>query len=306
MEIKGKVWEVHKGIVEEVIIDEQVFIPKQAPGEQPEPEAKQEKTKTTVAKRKPMSKPTEQIDLGPIIGYANGQAIHKYVATDIEQKIKQNLSYEELINEFKYWHPGTKRATRMVYLSAYRKYLSREQNKPGRIGNRDDLVNEIANVGISMRVLDRVQKEPDNLVSILQDEHPDVKASTIKKYVSCYRRHIKDHGYSASPSFHTKKKGKKRKKYNRKKPVGAIGYDKTYKTWIKEDNYALVIRALRKYGFKATSKNIAKETRLSVHRVNAILHWMIDHKKAYKNYDKETFEPVYYPEDGKETKVSFP
>lgn len=304
MEIKGKVWEVHKGVVEEVLFDDIVFIPKEV-GEIPE-QTKEQPQKEEVKRQLP--KPGETVDLGPIIGYANGQAIHKYVATDIEQKMKQGLSDAELIKEFEYWHPNTKRVTRMVYLSAYRKYFT-NQGKHTKIKHRNDLVNEVANVGISMHVLDKIQENPDDMKKILEEEHTDVKPSTIKKYISCYRKHIKEHGYGASPSFHTKKRGPKKgkkRKYKRKKPAGAIGYDKTYKTWIKEDNFGLVMRALRKYGFKATSKNIAKETRLSVHRVNAILHWMIDHKKAYKNYDKETFEPVYYPEEGKQTKVSFP
>ena len=37
-------------------------------------------------------------------------------------------------------------------------------------------------------------------------------------------------------------------------PKYALGWDDGYKAWIKRNDYDLIIRTLRKYGFRATSK----------------------------------------------------
>lgn len=134
------------------------------------------------------------------------------------------------------------------------------------------------------------------LGDVLKKWYQDIKLSTVKVYISAYKKH------SISPKFTPKK----RKKYRRRKPQDAVGYDKSYRTWVRNDEHALVMRALRKFNFKATTANIVEETRLKKSRVYIVIHYMLEKGEAYKNRDRTTRQPIYCPKDGKETKVFYP
>lgn len=129
----------------------------------------------------------------------------------------------------------------------------------------------------------------DDLMSIMRKWYRGLKKeSSQHTYLTAYRKHF---GCGRIPRGSIR--NFPRKKRIRRKPVDAIGFDKTYGVWIKKDNHQLVIRALHKYMFKATTDSIVESTRLKKARVLAILHYMLTHKEATKKYD-ENQTPVYH------------
>lgn len=167
--------------------------------------------------------------------------------------------------------------------------------------SRDQKVGESCGVSIWKPILDEIVKGK-SIVKVLRKEYPDINEDSLKKYEWIYRKWI-----LKTPKGVRGKRGpykKKHKKHHREQPSNTIGFDTTYNTWIRNDEHGLITRSLRKYGFKATTKNIVEETRLKIGRINATLHYMVAQGEAYKNVNPNTGETVYLPKEGKETIVS--
>jgi len=148
------------------------------------------------------------------------------------------------------------------------------------------------------------EESKDEVKKILKEWHPKVSKSTIKTYYNLYLKHYFNQSESSQRLKERLNKRKVKQKVSNREDT--VGYDRVYKKWIKKDDYGLIIRAIRKYDFKATSKEIVNETRLKIHTVNAVLHFMIQKGDVYRTVDKKTGDFIYVPKEGKETKVSFP
>jgi hypothetical protein len=188
---------------------------------------------------------------GPIIGYANGQAIHGKVFDTVKEAMQRGASRNELVEIVGKFHEGTSKETRDVYVSSYKKHYFNSTKVDDNATNKTD----------------------DATQTPAKVDDTNVKKKRRRKII---------------------------------KPEGSVGYSRRYGTWIKQDEEMLVLRAIRKWNFVATTKNIADDTRIRIGRIRAILDWLIETNKAHKSYDKQKFEYVYVPEEGKITKVSYP
>jgi hypothetical protein len=224
-----------------------------------------------------------------------------------------------MIEYLKKWYPNTKEGTRAVYYSSYRRHINGEEGTKKRDYKKVEKkeVEEpsvqtgklatISGVTIYQSVLDKIfdgMKKGIPMLKVIRKEYPHITSKSVGKYACCYRSYIrKNVSTNGDEQFFRRRKQRKRR---RKKPKDAIGFDKTYKVWIRQDNYDLIIRALRKYDFRATTKNIAEETRLPAHKISATLHYMIDNDMAYRTYDSNKMEYLYHPANGKQTRVTYP
>jgi hypothetical protein len=168
-----------------------------------------------------------------------------------------------------------------VQKTYYERYIKQRGLNPGKtIANINDnpiqenIVKEIRKQGTEI--------EPQTIRPIIRKFRPTLAENTIKTYASAYR------------TYFSKNKRKLKKDSTRQRPKNAVGFCKTYSTWITQDEISLIERELHKFGFKATTKSIAKDIRLPEQRVRAILRFMIDRNMAYSELD-ENLIPVYYP-----------
>jgi len=118
-----------------------------------------------------------------------------------------------------------------------------------------------------------------NIVKRYYRDSPD---STIKSLISTYKRAVENKfdGTLEKPQ-------RRYKRYRRRKPAGAIGKDKTYKVWIKEDDYNKVKRAMFTFGATPTTDFIARESGLTVDKVRAVVHYMIDEGKVKRTTNED-------------------
>lgn len=115
-------------------------------------------------------------------------------------------------------------------------------------------------------------------IKVLRKYYPKVKKDTLKNYYSKYRKYM------------DKKK--------REKPSDCMGYDDTYKTWIKKEDYHNIYKKITAINYrdksKCTSENLAKETGLGVQRTRATLHYMLDNGKIKQSFNEDG-RPRYHP-----------
>lgn len=188
---------------------------------------------------------------GPIIGYVNGQAIHRKVFDTVKEAMLRGASRNELVEIVGGFHEGTSKETRDVYVSSYKKHYFNSTKVDDNATNKTDDATQTP------------AKVDDAIV-------------------------------------------KKKRRHKIIKPEGSVGYSRRYGTWIRQDEDLLVLRAIRKWNFVSTTKNIADDTRIKIGRVRAVLDWLIETNKVHKTYDKQKFEYVYVPEEEKITKVNYP
>ena len=306
-EIKAKIWDMTDGKTIKIMYNDEVFVLEEKV-QQTQPQVQPSVVKETI-EIEPIEIEADVADvtkvkpnLGEVIAYQGTQSIHKGVSDDIKKGLDENKSDTELFAILEKWHPGTKDSTKGVYLSAYRSYLVGSKYTERK--EKDTRLAVISGVNIIREVLDDILGADKGVPvdDIIRNHYPNIKNKSVTKYASCYRKYIK----TKLGGHKLEKKPKKKQSRKHYKPNDVIGFDDTYESWIKKDEYDAVIRAIRTWKFKGTVKNIQQKTRLNLRRVYAVLHWMLDNNEAYKNYDRETSETIYLPESGKETKVSYP
>ena len=161
-------------------------------------------------------------------------------------------------------------------------------------------INKVGGIGIKPSVVKKIMEEKERTIrSIIKESYPHLSSSSLGKYTSSYKSHMMN---SEDP---LKAVIRKRKSRKRKQPEGTIGFSNTYKTWIREDEHKLIIRALRTYGFKATVKNIKNQTRLSERRVQATLDYMLDAEEVHFDHDMNSHARIYLPNSGMKHRITY-
>ena len=132
-------------------------------------------------------------------------------------------------------------------------------------------------------VLEVVKKAINNhrpreeIVKEIGKFHPQAKPESHSVYYCAYIKHLYPQDKPKYLTFRVQKvetKTKPFRTYKKRKPKNSFCFDETYKTWILKEEYEKVNKALHKWAFVATTKSVAKETGLSIRRVNATLHYM--------------------------------
>lgn len=247
--------------------------------------------------RKTLNMPVNKctgIEKGVKLGMVKHTPIFAGVIHDIEKGMSSGEKYIDLMKRVEKYYPGCTESTYRTYVNHYKRWIkgNNEKQKPIKqerkaYSNRDGidrgkLVTKIGSICIYEKVLDAYKEATtktnaaDEILDVLRRFHPNAKDISITVYNSAYRRYT---GYNA-PIKEIKEK-KKRGKYKKRRPKDCIGYSKKYGTWIRNEEYTLVKRALYKYGFTATSDAIEAETGLRKHRVMPVLDYMIGKRTVY-------------------------
>lgn len=150
---------------------------------------------------------------------------------------------------------------------------------------RNDILKEVEEVLSKDKTAD--------ISDILQKHFPDVSTKTIKSYRFAYRKELQ--------RLHPRKFGNLVKTYNRtkrtkrSKPLGAVAYNKTYNTYVKQDHINKVLRAINivELNYKPTAKEIQKRTGLSKTRMYITLRHLLDKKVI--SYRLENRKLIYVP-----------
>jgi len=243
-----------------------------------------------------------EMERGKVVGRLNKLSICKNVLKDISDAIDENKQKPEMIKIIEKYYPNVTYPTRRVYLSIYRRFLGKKPIYQVDLAKGQKIA-IIYSAPIHSNILDecRVEKEKGNydFTDIIKKYYPDLVKRSIEKYCSVYRKYL---GVSLKRGQRIKKKNifdkffveKKKTKRRRRKPKGTVGYCKTYKTWIKKDEYLAVKRAVNSWNFVATSESISKKTRIPYYRLKPILRYLTDKKEIYwkKNSDHKV---IYHP-----------
>jgi len=213
-----------------------------------------------------------------------------------EMKDKSPREAKDVLRKY---YPEVKDKSLDRYYSTYLGYIDKlESKKLHPLGKE---VTRVSNKKIYYNPLDEVKKLIESgqektryIKPILRKYYPLYQEDSITGLSSVYRR-------AAKRIFPELRSGsrKKRSKYNKSKPEYAIGYDDTYKTWIKKSEYhdtykKLMAMNYRDKGKSATTENIANELGLSVHRTRAILHYMLQNGRIKQSYGTD-LTPRYHP-----------
>lgn len=191
------------------------------------------------------------------------------------------------------------------FVGVYRDIEEAEVIEHPKVGemNRGEVIAHVGNAPVYRNIANDILSIPDDdfnreaLATIIRAYYPTNPASTIKFYVSVYAKFVLDpEKYLEKEQFRsTKKRGRpkgnkdtQKKRKRRKRPKGAMIYNKTYATWITNVSYQLVNKALRTYGNKPTSESIEADTGLSRGQVLAVLQHMKENNKV----------ELVYPDDG--------
>jgi len=132
---------------------------------------------------------------------------------------------------------------------------------------------------------DKHQDGNSFIIPILKLYYSTYKPSSLKGMASVYRRAAK--GLLAI-------KPQKRRRRHRQKPSGAVGFNKTYNRWIKEEDVQAVKRTINtfEYGFRPTVKAIVNKTKLNQQEVISTLKWMKDENQITSK--RESDKQVVY------------
>jgi len=127
-----------------------------------------------------------------------------------------------------------------------------------------------------------LKKSKTEIKERLKKFYPGVRAVSIDTYLTIHK--------NFKPNV---KKEVKKRKHKKRRPKNKIGYDKSYHLWIDKEKYERVKKALHKWNFEATSESLVGEANVSLHEVNAILHYMRDHNKVFRKKKNKVY--VYKP-----------
>ena len=122
--------------------------------------------------------------------------------------------------------------------------------------------------------------DKDVYIKIISRYYPNNPYETMRKYIYAYKNQIqRETNIKVEPVTEFKYR-----KNRSRKPDGTIHFDKTYKRWIKEDEYIKVKRALFTFGAVPTTEFVVKETGLKSAVVRSVLNYMKENKQVEKKY----------------------
>lgn len=233
-------------------------------------------------------------DKGELLGRYKTNPIYKNVLDFVKETLSNGKVFTDVKKQMESFFPNMKPSTHEVYFWAHKAYLKNGsvpvQTKLDKIPYDELKGNALFRIGHNTGytkvyeelkpLLDRDAPKSE-MIDLIAKYYPQSKSTSHQVYLGSYKQ------YHRSLSNPTQIENKsKRKKYKKRKPSDAVGFDKTYGTWIKTDDYINTKRALHKFGFVATVKSIAEEIRQSEQRVRAVLHYMIKEKEIYKKKSK--------------------
>lgn len=305
IKIEAKVLGMKNGHITEITIDEEpdrVFVCFEKKPNIPKVEVEAEVTEEKVVPEIKEEKPV--YELGPIVGRIGKSVIHKGILEEVENSIALGKGYQsDIIKIIKLYRPNLARSSIKTYASIYRKYI---------IGDKGPLITTIKGVGIREKVLNEVILS-DNSEVTLRKWHPEVNKKTLRKYKNVYDEYVRDIlDFTKEPKNFSERMMKMqakrsldgfesffRKEKGEPKPTEIYAVNKKYHVNITGEDYTKVRRAVTKWNFEATSFNIQKETGLPLHKVRAILDFMVREEKTVtkvKKVDKNRKNKViYYP-----------
>jgi len=130
------------------------------------------------------------------------------------------------------------------------------------------------------------------LEEILKKYYPNIKISSIKKYMVGYLSYLKSTGVDTTHLTRGGSYYKKHRKRRKAPSPDCIGFSKTYKTWIKDFELKEVQRLINmyKYGYKPTVKNMIKESYLTKpERIRATLNYLQQEGKVIREPNNNTY-----------------
>ena len=329
MTIKGKIWKVDEGKVIEVKIDNDIFVKKSLKQVSVERAHKIEPVKTVEPEQiQPLSYAPLAERLGEKIDVIASAGIFRKVLDDLLDAVRQGQNNDYLIDIIRKHHPNIKHESIATYLSAYKRYISKTypdlsgllliykheyMQKPEDISTKGKSIDRMGHNTLYENILNEIKdsykrglprSERDN---ILRKYYPNSVEQSIKTYISAYKRYLVEKGNirrtldgyeyvdgSISVPIDTKRGLYKKRRRKRKKRPGSIGFDKKYGAHIMEDELNEIKKAINniELDYKPTSYNIKEKTGLTIHKIRATLHWMLEQKMITWFY-KDNVGPIY-------------
>jgi len=245
--------------------------------------------------------PTFEQDRGKVVGHLNKLNICENVLNEISEGINQGNQQENLTSIIKKYYPNTSYATKRTYLSIYRRFLGHPQiTKQGT--DRGKIVSRIKGTPIHEKVLKDISEEYQkgnlDFEPILKRYYPDLTINSIRRYAYSYRKYFDieiGRGERINKTFFRPRKTiPKKRRRKKQKPKEAVGFCKTYKTWITKEEYQKVKSAINSWNFVATTQSVSKKTGIPEQRIRATLRYLVDKHEAYWKRNEDSI-PIYHP-----------
>ena len=280
MKMEVKIWTVKEGKIKEIKIEEfdnKLFV------------AKETEEKSIFINPKSSTK-TDIIDKGIPVDCIHHTRIYKNILDEIKQYYNfGNTSVNGIQKIIKKYYPKYVPQSLKTTASLYDGYIkgkyqfkNKDSNNQKQSLEMGPKIGHVGKVPIYKYIYKELKNAKENHTKILKRYFPKAKPKTISTKKWAYNRYIREQGGSVNyKSF--------RKKYTRKKAKpdpDCIFYNKTYKTWIRNNEINKVKRAINAYGlgYVPTSKAIAKRENMKLRRVNAVLGYLINKGEVRKVY----------------------
>jgi len=255
------------------------------------------------------TKKTKGKDKGKKLANVRNTAIYENILNDIIQNggLINTYTARDIIKNY---YPNFKQASIKAVATQYIGYAKRNCKLPlmtkeqGEI-SKGKFIKKFKGALIYENPANDIKYFIDNgmsragLEEILQKYYPNIKMSSVKKYMVGYLSYLKSTGVDIShltksgPKIGVKYKTKRRRRNGKNPPSSnCAGFSKTYKTWIKDFELKEVQRLLNmvKYDYKTTVKNMIKESYLArPDRVRATLDYLQQEGKVIKESDGNTY-----------------
>jgi hypothetical protein len=235
---------------------------------------------------------------GKRVKISHSVPIYNIIVADLQKAHNKNEDLKETLSKY---YPGFNDNSITRYLWAYKKHMGLPTKARGlpKYYSKDDrgrAIKTYMHNKVYENIANDVKEAIDNGRSIkraIKKYYPEAKTSTIKSYVSMYKRFFRETDSGTVPH-----RNKYSKRYQKKAPEGSYAYSKTYQSYVKQDEVDLVLRALHKVGcdYKPTTDQIVAETRMKKNRVLATLSVLQEQGKVgYKiGYKDHPLTPVYH------------
>jgi len=281
MDLNCKIWEVSQGQVTKIKINDLIYNLRQ---EQETGEFREK---------------------GNIIDTVSNVSIYKNVLEDVAQELitKPNPDVVNVLKNFF----DMKTSSLTKYEWGYKKYLSlnddrfRDIVKPRKQQKVNpelgEVVHQYNHNSVYQNVLDDFRdaiKNNRSVNKVLKSYFPKHKRSTLKTYISLYKRYLREFENTQTTLIPTNNKNNgRRRKHSQRPPSDAYGFDSTYGTWVLNDEKEMIKRMLNKveFNYKPTVTELEKRTGLKPQRIRACLHLLMKEDKVGFRYEDLT--PIY-------------
>jgi uncharacterized protein YqfB (UPF0267 family) len=315
LKIEGTIFEVAEGKITKIKIGDEFFVPLKIPTKITRKEQSLEKFfdekehEPDFGPEAPLIAEAEVVvseeapDKGPKVTTIQHTPIYRNIMKDIQEAIEERgtTSPKELYDVIRKYYPNATDNTIKTYASQHKNYVLRSVRVPGSENKlKGKVIRYVSGVCIYDNVLSRIKEAVGNnasieqLRNILKEYYPNVKPLTVKKYVGAYRKAI----VLREPESKFLHKKKRRRRRRRKPSKDCVGFDKTYKTWVRQSEVDDVKRGILtvKFNYVPTFDNIIEETGMKSERARAALSYLINKGIVTKKY-LENHTTAYYLED---------